>query len=101
MFPTDAKQFGIVGDRTVTARGRIDPERAALVEREVGSERVVARRRNGAIEVVVPADNESAFASWVLGLADHAEVLSPKRVRDDFIARLRRIATSRRRRSRG
>ncbi len=76
------------------------PERAALVEREVGSERVVARRRNGAIEVVVPAANEAAFASWVLGLADHAEVLSPKKVREDFVARLRRIATSRRRRSR-
>jgi proteasome accessory factor B len=100
VFPTDAKQFGIVGDRTVTARVRIDAARAALVEREVGSERVVARRRNGAIEVIVPAANEAAFASWVLGLADHAEVLSPKKVREDFVARLRRIATSRRRRSR-
>jgi proteasome accessory factor B len=95
VFPTDAKQFGIVGDVTVTARVRIDPERAALVEREVGSERVAARRRNGAIEVVVPADNGPAFASWVLGLADHAEVLSPRKVREDFVERLRRIATSR------
>jgi predicted DNA-binding transcriptional regulator YafY len=98
VFPTDAKQFGIVGDRTVTARVRIAAERAALVEREVGSERVVARRRNGAIEVVVPAANGAAFASWVLGLADHAEVLSPKQVREDFVARLRLIATGRRKR---
>jgi proteasome accessory factor B len=100
VFPTDAKHFGIVTDRTVTARVRIDPDRAALVEREVGSERVAARRRNGAIEVVVPAANDAAFASWVLGLADHAEVLSPRKVREDFVDRLRRIATSRRRRSR-
>jgi predicted DNA-binding transcriptional regulator YafY len=98
VFPTDAKQFGIVADRTITARVRIDPERAALVAREVGSERVAARRRNGAIEVVVPADNGPAFASWVFGLADHAEVLSPKKVREEFVERLRRIAKSRRRR---
>jgi predicted DNA-binding transcriptional regulator YafY len=68
-----------------------------LVEREVGSDRVVARRRNGAIEVAVPAGNPSAFASWVLGLTDHAEVLSPKAVRDDVVNRLRALAAPSRR----
>ena len=62
------------------------------VEREVGSDRVVARRRNGAIEVVVPFANAAAFASWVLGLADHAEVLSPKAVRERLVARLRALS---------
>ena len=81
--------------RAVTARVRIAPERAALVEREVGGDRVVARRRNGAIEVAVPASQPAAFASWVLGLADHAEVLSPKVVRETFVARLRALATRR------
>jgi proteasome accessory factor B len=100
VFPTEAKQFGVVGDRSVTARVRIAPERAALVEREVGSDRVVARRRNGAIEVAVPASNPAALASWVLGLTDHAEVLSPKVVREDFVARLRALAEPPRRRRR-
>jgi proteasome accessory factor B len=91
VLPTDAKQFGIAGD-TTTARVRIAPERAALVERDVGSDRFVARRRSGAIEVAVPAGNAAAFASWVLGLTDHAEVLSPKAVRDDLVGRLRALA---------
>ena len=78
VFPTNAKQFGVVVDASVSARVRIARERAALVEREVGSDRVVARRRDGAIDVAVPASNRAAFASWVLGLTDHAEVLSPK-----------------------
>jgi predicted DNA-binding transcriptional regulator YafY len=77
---------------------RISPERAALVERDVGSDRVVARRRNGSIEVSVPAGNAAAFASWVLGLTDHAEVLSPKAVREDLINRLRALASPPRRR---
>ncbi len=98
VFPTNAKQFGVVVDKSVTARVRIAPERAALVEREVGSHRVVARRRNGAIDVAVPASNPAAFASWVLGLTDHAEVLSPKAVREAFVARLRAIAAPKRRR---
>ena len=99
VLPTNAKQFGVVVGKSVTARVRIAPERAALVEREVGSDRVVARRRNGAIEVAVPASNPAAFTSWVLGLTDHAEVLSPKAVREDFVARLRAIAAPNRRRS--
>ena len=100
VFPADAKQFGVAGDKPVTARVRIAPERAALVEREVGSDRVVARRRNGSIEVTVPASNAGAFASWVLGLAEHAEVLSPKPVRESLIARLEVLARSPRRRRR-
>jgi proteasome accessory factor B len=97
VLPTDAKQFGVIDDPSLTARVRIAPERAALVEREVGSDRVVARRRNGSIEVVVPASNQAAFASWVLGLTDHAEVLSPKAVREAFVGRLRHLARPRRR----
>ncbi len=98
VLPTDAKQFGVAGDKATVARVRIAPERAGLVEREVGSDRVVARRRNGAIEVVVPAGNAAAFASWALGLTDHAEVLSPKAVRDDLVSRLRALAEPPRRR---
>ena len=43
----------------------------------------------------MPASNPAAFASWVLGLTDHAEVLSPKAVREDFVARLPRLAAPR------
>jgi predicted DNA-binding transcriptional regulator YafY len=96
VFPDDAKRLGS-GDDGISARVRISPERAALVEREIGGDAVVARRRDGSIEVTVPASNAPAFTSWVLGLAEHAEVLGPKAVRDAFVARLRELAAPRRR----
>lgn len=99
-FPSDAKQFGIVDDDSVTARVRIAAERAALVEREVGSDRVVARRKSGGIEVAVPAANLAAFGSWVLSLGEHATVLSPKPVRDAIVARLQALVDPPRRRRR-
>ena len=42
--------------------------RAAGVERELGSERVVRRHADGSIDVEVPCANVPAFRSWVLGL---------------------------------
>lgn len=94
VLPADAKRFGIAAEPAVTARVRISGERAALVEREVGSERVVGRRRDGAITVALPVASTSTFSAWVLGLGEHAEVLAPKALRDDVIARLRTMLES-------
>jgi proteasome accessory factor B len=96
-FPTDPKQLGAEGDPTV-ARVRVDAGRAAAVERELGPERVVARRRGGAVEVEVPCANVPAFRSWVLGLLDHAEVLGPPAVRADVVDWLTGMTTATRRR---
>jgi hypothetical protein len=41
------------------------------------------RHADGAVDVEVPCANVPAFRSWVLGLLDHAEVLSPPDVRAD------------------
>jgi proteasome accessory factor B len=98
-FPSDPKQLGAEGDATV-ARVRVDAVRAAAVERELGPERVVARRRGGAIEVAVPCANVPAFRSWVLGLLDHAEVLGPQDVRSHVVDWLVGMTTARRKRPR-
>jgi predicted DNA-binding transcriptional regulator YafY len=99
-FPSDPKELGADGDGTV-ARVRVESRRAAAVERELGSERVVARRRGGAVEFEVPCANVAAFRSWVLGLLDHAEVLGPADVRANVVDWLTAITTApRRRRSR-
>jgi len=84
-FPADPKLIG-GDDPEAVARVLVDAPRAAQVERELGSSRVVARRAEGAIEVEVPCANEAAFRSWVLGLLDHAEVLAPPERRADVIA---------------
>lgn len=97
-FPVDAKRFGVPDDLAVdravpaTAKVRIAAARAVLVEREVGSERVAKRYRSGDIVVEVPCANVGAFGSWVLGLVDHAEVISPKSVRQAIVARLQALA---------
>lgn len=90
-FPADPKQIGHSADDGVEARIRITPHRAAAVEREVGSERVVQRDADG-IVVVVPASNLPAFRSWVLGLLDHAVVLEPPEVRAHIVEWLRHSA---------
>ena len=80
-FPTDPKQIGhAVGDGLM-AVVRIDDERAPAVEREVGSDRVIDRHADGSIDVQVAASNIDAFRSWVIGLLDHAVVISPPQVR--------------------
>ncbi len=50
--------------------------------RELGEDRVVATRPDGAVELSVPAANLDAFRSWVLGLLQHAVVLGPPDVRE-------------------
>ena len=79
-FPADPKQIGHRPGEGVEALVRIDPVRAAAVEREVGPERVERRDDDGVV-VRVPASNLDAFRSWVLGLLDHAVVLEPPEVR--------------------
>jgi proteasome accessory factor B len=96
-FPSDPKQLGAAGDATV-ARVRVDRGRAAAVERELGADRVVARRRAGAIDVEVPCANIAAFRSWVLGLLDHAEVLGPPDVRAHVVGWLTGIEQAKPRR---
>jgi proteasome accessory factor B len=71
---------------------RVDGTRAAAVVRELGDGRVVDRLADGSVDVAVPCANVPAFRSWVLGLVEHAEVLSPADVRADVVAWLESIA---------
>jgi proteasome accessory factor B len=83
-FPADPKRIGHSPDDGVEATVRISAMRAAAVEREVGSDRVISRDGDGVV-VRVPASNMPAFRSWVLGLLDHAVVLDPPEVRREIV----------------
>ena len=96
-FPTDPKQLGADGDADATALVHVERTRAAAVERELGSDRVVERFDDGSVRIEVPCTNRPAFRSWVLGLAEHAEVLRPADVRDEIIDWLRAMTRRRRR----
>lgn len=92
-FPADPKQIGHGSGDTVEATVWIGPLRAPAIERELGSDRVTERHRDGAIEVSVPATNFDAFRSWVIGLVDQAVVLGPSSVRAEIVAWLRGVAS--------
>jgi predicted DNA-binding transcriptional regulator YafY len=91
-FPADPKQIGHAVDDAVEATVRVSAARAAAAERELGTDRVIARHPEGSIDVLVPATNLDAFRSWVIGLVDHGVVLGPAHVRDDILAWLRQVA---------
>jgi proteasome accessory factor B len=84
-FPADPKQIGHAAGDGLMAVVRIDADRAAAVEREVGSDRVTERHGDGSIDVEVAASNIDAFRCWVLGLLDHAVVIGPPQVRSAIV----------------
>jgi len=72
-------------DQPVDAHVLVDALRAGWVVDQLGEEAVADRRADGAVVVVLPVVNRTAFRAWVLDLLDHAEVLSPPELRDDMI----------------
>lgn len=84
-FPADPKQIGHAPGDGVLAIVWIDATRANAIEREVGSARVIERHADGSINVEVPASHLDAFRSWLIGLLDHAAVVSPPEIRDQII----------------
>ena len=93
-FPADPKQIGHAPEDGVDAQVRIAALRAAAIEREVGSDRVIERADDGSVVVAVPATNLDAFRSWVLGLAEHAVVLGPPDVRGHVVDWLESVVAS-------
>lgn len=81
-FPADPKRMG---GGTATALVAIDAARAAGAVRELGDDAVRERRDDGTVLVDVPCANPQAFRSWVLGFAEHAEVLSPPEQREAIV----------------
>ena len=77
----------------VTATVEIDHVMAPRVERQRGG--VVERRDDGSIVIAVGVRNHDAFRSWVLGLRDHARVLGPPDLVDEFVGWLTSIAEAR------
>lgn len=92
-FPTDPKLLG--DEPAARAQVLVDEPRALAVETELGAAAVLEQRPDGAVVVEVPCANLDAFRSWLFGLGEHAEVLSPHDVRAAVIDWLRSLAGAR------
>jgi predicted DNA-binding transcriptional regulator YafY len=89
-FPEDPKAIGADPGRA-DAVVLVDAPRARVAARELGDDRVLRWRDDGAVELRVPCANLPAFRSWLLGYLEHAEVIEPGDVRDDVVAWLQAV----------
>jgi len=64
----------------------VSPTQGGWVEADLGGKAVAERREDGSVVVRMAVTNREAFRSFVLGLLDHAEVLSPPELRADMVA---------------
>lgn len=83
-------QYG--DDESVVAHLHVDASQAGPIVEQVGEDAVVERGGDGSVIVALPVTNASAFRSFVLGLLDAAEVLSPAELRADMTDWLESIA---------
>jgi predicted DNA-binding transcriptional regulator YafY len=91
-FPDDPKLIGAT-ETVPVARVRIDADRARAAVRDLAEERVLWRGDDGSVEVEVPCANMPAFRSWLLGFAEHAEVLAPADLREHIVGWLEAVGS--------
>lgn len=83
-----ADPLAVGADRPVEARVLVDASHAALAVADLGAAAVVGTRPDGAVVVALRVVNRDAFREWVLEFLEHAEVLGPPELREDFVTRL-------------
>jgi predicted DNA-binding transcriptional regulator YafY len=79
-------------DPPVSVELRVDAAQAAFVRRLAGEEAVLRTGSAGEVYFRLEVTDIAGFRSFVLGLLDHAEVLSPPEVREQLVAWLQAIA---------
>jgi predicted DNA-binding transcriptional regulator YafY len=72
----------------------VSATQAGWVDADLGGRAVAERRDDGSIVVRMAVTNREAFRSWVLGLLDHAEVISPPELRADLVQWLSALAAT-------
>jgi len=77
-------------DGVPIARLVVDARLARQVTTQVGTDAVVTGE-DGSITVSLPAGDEQAFVSWVVGLGDTAVVTGPPRLRQAVVRRLQEL----------
>src|SRR5207245_7894446 len=83
----EAGPWGI-GKPVETARVGFTTRIAWLVAAQTAGANVVRTRRDGWVEIEVPASQTESFVSWVLSFGPDARVFAPRAIRDHIVARL-------------
>jgi predicted DNA-binding transcriptional regulator YafY len=83
MYPHDDVEPVLVDVDAGWARGAIS---------DLGEDAIAERRDDGSIRVRLHITNLDGFRSWLYGYLDHAVVVEPQQVVDDFVAHLKVMA---------
>jgi proteasome accessory factor B len=90
----DSSEPWELGDEPpVDARVLIDGDRAGWALDHLANARVLEERDDGSVVVELTVTNRDAFRSFVVGFLDHAEVLAPAELRQEFVDWLRKVPT--------
>jgi proteasome accessory factor B len=81
-----------LGEPAERARVALSPKVAWWAVPSTPGATVLTYRRDGWVEVDVPAAQGEAFVSWVLSFGPDARVYAPRKVRDQVVARLEALA---------
>jgi proteasome accessory factor B len=87
----EAGPWGL-GQPVETARVAFSPKVAWWAVPAVPKARVRRTRRDGWVEVDLPASQTDSFVSWLLSFGPDARVYSPKAIRDQVVQRLEALA---------
>src|SRR5206468_774710 len=87
----EAGPWGL-GRPASTARIAFSPKVAWWAVGSTPGTQVLRTRRDGWLEVEVPASETDTFVSWVLSFGEDARVVAPASIRDQVVERLRSVA---------
>jgi predicted DNA-binding transcriptional regulator YafY len=77
-----------VGDPELTARVAFSPKVGWWAVAQSPGAEVARRRKDGWVEVRVPASEDDSFLAWVRGFGSDAELLGPPELRERLVASL-------------
>jgi proteasome accessory factor B len=90
--PRSEPAWQLGGDASVDVRLLVDAEQAPWAVHHLEAEALEETRADGSVVLSVFVTNRPAFRSFVITFLDHAEILSPPEVRDEFVDWLRECA---------
>jgi proteasome accessory factor B len=107
-FASDANAFAPANDSTrspwlpswqmgdepvMRAKLLVDAGHVQLTEGFIADDHVLERRPDGSAVIAFDVTNRDAFIGYVLGFLDHAEILEPQDLRDEFVQYLQEVAS--------
>ncbi len=91
--PPESAPWEMGEEEPVRVRLIVDADQAIWAVQHLGQEAVEAWREDGSVVVAFDVANRTALRSFVITFLEHAEILEPREIRDDYVAWLEVLAS--------